>query len=212
MSYEQLGNAGYFAHPYVSNSALSKLNSKWLNLAAFRTGTLIHSVILESKSVDYIQRIINGYDYVYTPEEIKLAQDMRRSFLSDPFCASLLKACSVEVEMYDENTWFDDIALNTKRKYDLWNYSTGWGGDLKSTTAKTYAEFLHHVDQFDYDRARVFYAKGPGAKQDVIIGISKYPPHPIFPVIMKEGDPLWTRGTLKVNHLAKMYHELNPPF
>jgi hypothetical protein len=212
MRNEQLGEAGYRAHPYVANSTLSRISSPWLNVAAFRIGTLIHSVILESQNVDYFQRIVKGHAFEYTEAEIKLALNMKLAFMRDPFCRAILAACSVEVEMYNQNTPFDGIALDTRRKYDLWNYSTCEGGDLKSTTARTHEEFLHHVDQFDYDRGRVFYALGSGAKRDVIIGISKHPPHPVFRVVMREGCPLWIRGIEKANRLAKIYHELNPPF
>lgn len=212
MKTEQLGEINYRAHPYIANSTLSKMVSPWLNARAFRLGTLIHSVILESNNVDYILGTIRGYDYEYTKEEMKLAFGMRTAFMRNEFCRSMLAACSVEVEMYHPNTPFDGIALDTKRKYDMWDYSRNEGADLKSTTARTHAEFLHHIDQFDYDRGRVFYAKGSGAKRDLIIGISKHAPHPIFPVVMREGDPLWIRGTNKANRLAKLYHEQNPPF
>lgn len=211
-SRNQLGEAAYRSHLYVSNSDLSKMVNGWLNLAAFRMGTLTHSVILELDKVNLITGTIQGYDYVYKPEEINLTLAMRKSFLSDGFCRDFLASCSVEVEMYDQNTRFEDIALDTKRKYDLWNYAASWGGDLKSTSATTREEFLHHVKTLHYDRGRVFYAKGSGAKQDIIIGVSKVFPHKLFPVIMKEGDDLWTSGTIKCNALAKQHHELYPPF
>lgn len=215
MSHErhtQLGEAAYRRHPFVSNSALSSMVCGWRNVGAFRTGTLCHSVILELPKVDLIQGTIEGYDYEYGPDEIRLAMDMRRAAYADPFVSDLIRSSSVEVEMYNANTQFDGIALDTKRKYDLWNYALSRGGDLKSTMATTESEFLAHVDHLDYDRGRVFYAKGSGAKQDVIIGISKVKPHRIFKVFMREGCPLWTRGLAKCNAITKLYHEQNPPF
>jgi hypothetical protein len=208
----QLGEAAYRRHPFVSNSALSAMKSGYLNLAAFRTGTLAHSTILELPKVNAYTGKIEGQEYTYSIDEIDLAMDMRRAFYKSQFCADLVQCSEVEVEMYNANTQFDGIALDTKRKYDIWSYTLGWGGDLKSTTARSEAEFLHHIDQFDYDRARVFYAKGSGAKKDVIIGISKHKPHPLYIVTMQEGDPIWTRGLAKCNAITKLYHELNPPF
>lgn len=214
--YDQRGEAAYRAHPFVSNSDLSRLKGGYLNVEAFRFGTLTHSMILEFPTVDIIKGTIQGKTEQYSEAEIKLARTMRLAFINDSFCRRLLDSCSVEVEMYNANTAFSydghDFAIDTKRKYDLWSWAAGWGGDLKSTQATTEREFLRDVDQFDYDRGRVFYAAGPGALQDVIIGISKKVPHKIFKVFMKRGDPIWMRGERKLISLAHDYWQAKTPF
>ncbi|HEY4337336.1 MAG TPA: hypothetical protein VGM89_15605 [Puia sp.] len=212
----QRGEQAYRAHPFVSNSALSKLKSGYLNLEAFRFGTLFHSITLEFPTVNLLTGKIKGYDYAYTPAEIKLARAMRAAFLCDSLCRQMLASCAVEVEMYNPNTPFfhqgQHFALDTKRKYDLWSWEAGWGGDIKSTSATTEREFLRDIDAFDYDRGRVFYSLGSGASQDLIIGVSKVAPHRIFKVYMRLGDGLWDRGTDKANALAHEYWTLNTPF
>lgn len=165
---------------------------------AFRFGTLVHSLILEHHTVDM-------FGATYSQEELQTAKKMRTAFRADPFCMQLFNSSQKEVEMYNEGTGFSyngiAFTLDTRRKYDLWSPVVGWGADVKSTTATSQSAFEAAIDRFDYDRARVFYAKGPMAMRDVIIGISKKN-FKVFKVFMKHGDPMWTRGEEKVNELA----------
>jgi hypothetical protein len=203
-------STAYFSHPFVSNSDLTRLQQELggrdaVDTAqAFSFGTLVHAMILEPHKVDLIRMQVDGIEY--TKEDIDTARKMRTSFLNDSFCRSLLFACSVEVEMYHKDTKFQhegiDFTLDTRRKFDLWNPLTNWGGDVKSTTATSQAQFEAAVNMFDYDRARVFYAAGPGSIQDVIIGVSKVAPYRVFKVFMKAGDKLWKSGERKCAELA----------
>jgi hypothetical protein len=140
-SMTQRGEAAYRAHPFVSNSDLSKMHSGWLNEEAFRFGTLTHSMILEFKTVNLLTGRIIDKAYQYSPAEINLARAMRMAFLADAFCRQLLSSCQAEVEMYNAGTVFvhegQEFAIDTKRKYDLWSYESCWGGDIKSTSATT---------------------------------------------------------------------------
>lgn len=211
----------YYAHPYISNSDLSRFK---LELGAteepdyseaLRFGTLVHALILEPEKVDLIRLMVlsdDGREYQYSREEIDTARKMRLSFLNDSFCRQLLTACETEVEMYNPSTRFVqrgiDFTLDTRRKYDLFNRMVNWGGDIKSTTATSQQAFEAAIDRFDYDRARVFYAQGPGARQDCILGISKVAPYRVFKVFMKEGDALWQSGQDKMNELVYKYWAL----
>lgn len=209
----------YFTHPFISNSDLSRLKLE-LGTAqepdyteAKRFGTLVHAMILEPHTVDLIRRMVG--EYTYTLDELNTARKMRVSFGNDSFCRNLLASCEKEVEMYNPGTRFShqgvDFTLNTRRKYDLWSPIAGWGGDIKSTTATTQAGFEAAIDRFDYDRARVFYAAGPGAVQDCIIGISKVAPYRVFKVFMKSGDRLWQSGERKMQELAFKYWSIKAP-
>jgi hypothetical protein len=203
----------YFEHPYCSNSDLSKLKGELSQqdqqeyAEALRFGTLVHAIILEPHKVDLIRRMVD--DYCYTPEEIRIARCMKVSFLNDSFCRDLLARSDVEVEMYNPKTDFEhngiSFTLSTRRKYDGWLSLVNWGWDLKSTTATNQDQFLSAISQFDYDRARVFYAAGSGAMQDVIIGVSKVAPYRVFKVFMKHGDALWKSGVQKCNELTFKY-------
>jgi hypothetical protein len=86
-----------------------------------------------------------------------------------------------------------------------------WGGDVKSTTATTQAGFEAAIDRFDYDRARTFYAAGPGATQDCILGISKVAPYRVFKVFMKRGDKLWQSGERKMSELCYKWWAIKAP-
>jgi hypothetical protein len=97
------------------------------------------------------------------------------------------------------------FTLDTRRKYDGYLYANGWGWDIKSTTATSQQAFEAACKRFDYDRARVFYAKGPKCTQDLIIGISKSAPHKLFKVFMKHGDELWKSGERKCAELCFKY-------
>lgn len=163
---------------------------------AFTFGTLVHTIILEPHKLDMA---------AYPQEDITTAKKMRDAFHKDPFCSNLLANSEKEVEMYNEATPFEyngiTFTLNTRRKYDLWSSVAGWGGDVKSTTATTQQQFEQAIDMFDYDRARVFYAKGPMVDRDVIIGISKKN-FKVFKIFMRKGDPMWTKGEEKMNELC----------
>jgi hypothetical protein len=206
----------YFEHPFCSNSDLTRLKNELSGTdqadteGAFRFGTLVHAMILEPHKVDLIRRQVEGIQY--THEEIDTARKMKLSFLNDSFCRDLLSSSQVEVEMYHPDTSFEHngipFKLDTRRKYDGWISLTNWGWDLKSTTATSQAQFEAAISQFDYDRARVFYAAGPGAMQDVIIGVSKVAPYRVFKIFMKHGDALWQSGVHKCNELAYRYWAL----
>jgi hypothetical protein len=206
----------YFGHPFVSNSDLTALQCELQGQSqgdlseAFRFGTLVHALILEPHKVDLILRAVDGEQY--SLQEIHIARLMRMSFYNDAFCRDLLAKSETEVEMYNEGTRFHynniSFALNTRRKYDGWIRPVNWGWDLKSTTATSQNQFEASVRQFHYDRARVFYSKGPGALQDVIIGISKSAPYKIFKVFLRHGDALWQEGERKCAELAFKYWTL----
>lgn len=206
----------YFEHPYCSNSDLSKLKAE-LSQAdamdyenALRFGTLVHAMILEPHRVDLIRRQVDGGQY--SAEDVNIARKMRVSFMNDSFCRDLLAKSEVEVEMYHKDTAFEYngilFTIHTRRKYDGWLSLVNWGWDLKSTTATSQQGFEASIGQFDYDRARVFYAAGTGALQDCIIGVSKVAPYRVFKVFLKHGDALWISGQRKMNELAYRYWAL----
>lgn len=211
--------SNYYSHPYCSNSDLSRLKQDLSTPEeiqnyenAFRFGTLVHAIVLEPHKVDLIRRVVfsdDGRTYAYSKEEMHLARLMKMSFMNDHFCRELLTRSEVEKEMYHEDTPFEHngiaFTMHTRRKYDGWISLLNWGWDLKSTTATSQQAFEATISRFDYDRARVFYAAGSGAMQDVIIGVSKVAPYRVFKVFMKHGDDLWRSGMRKMNDLAFKY-------
>lgn len=201
----------YYDHPYVSNSDFTALKLELYPSfvpdysAALHFGILFHALLLEPDTVDHIRRSVR--DAEYTADDFAAAKRMRDTVKADRFCEMLLRRCDKEVEMYNQGTVFGEVRLDTRRKYDVWDPLVNWGGDFKSTTATTPQAFLAALQRFDYDRSRVFYAKGSGAVKDVVIGVSKVN-FKIFPVFMREGCPLWQSGEAKCNELAVKYKNL----
>jgi hypothetical protein len=197
----------YFSHPFVSNSDLSKLTPKSVDFTdAYRIGSLVDAMITEPEAVDQYSRTLGKYSY--THEEFETCRQMKVSFLKDPFCLGLLRMSTGQKEFYNEWQQFENgITLNTKRKFDLWSTALNWGADIKSTTAKTQAQFEEAARYFDYDRQRYWYMSGAGSAKDLLIGISKVN-FRIFKIHITHNDDFFKSGKLKANALVKTYYEL----
>lgn len=205
----------YYSHPYVSNSDLSKLKLEMMGkidqqqyVDAYRIGSLVDAMITEKHRVDYFKRTLIDTDYSYSFQEIGQCMRMRDAFMADAFCQELLAMCDGQAEMYDEDTPFIwngvSFTLNTKRKYDLWAKLLNWGGDIKSTTATTQAQFEAAARRFDYDRQRYWYMHPRQIQRDVLIGISKVN-FKIFKIFIQSGDAFYRSGERKANELAFNY-------
>jgi hypothetical protein len=136
---------------------------------------------------------------------------MARSVNSDPLTATIKRHCEFEKEMYVDQVRFGPVQLDCRCKYDAWAPALGYGFDLKTTTAKTQAEFLAASRKFSYPRARVFYCTIAGASRDIIIGVSKHPPHRIFKIFLQPGDLLWKEGEAELMDLTMKYWALKIP-
>ena len=199
----------YREHPYVSNSDLSNSIARPVygdSTKAFAFGTLVHASILEPHRLSHSDETIDGEP----AEDFQQAHSMMWAFWNNKICAEFHTGCKYEVETFKENTRFEHegkkFTMNCKCKYDLWNGE--YGGDIKTTSAETDAQFLASVEKFDYARARVFYSKVSGAKKDLIIGISKKN-FKVFLVFMKEGDYLWQTGEKRLGEIAFNYWNKN---
>lgn len=201
----------YYKHPYTSNSDLSALKLELMGEAkaeyidAYRIGSLIDAMITEPERVDLLGKRLLYSDYYYNDAEIEMCKRMKAAFFKDSFCFNLFNMCKGQSEFYIPNKKFTvngiDFDLNCKCKYDLWSKPLKWGGDIKSTTATTQAQFEAAVKHFDYDRQRYWYMNLSGAKQDMLIGISKKNCQ-IFKIPIKVGDPLYNSGKAKAEDLA----------
>jgi hypothetical protein len=208
----------YFAHPFVSNSRLTAFNGgggmppESLQ-RVFDFGSLVHAGILQFERLNVIESTLD--DKPVNPDDMAVALKMRTAFYKNELCTRIRMQSLVEYEIYRANTQFEfegrRFALDTKRKYDMIDLVNETGADIKTTSAETREDFVKHIDHFDYDRARVFYAAGSNVQRDVIIGISKIN-FQIFIVPMVFNDYLWKRGTAKMNKLCHDYWLNNLPF
>lgn len=199
----------YFQRSEVSNSDLSWLKEKMLSPSelkdyrdAYRIGNLIDAMITENHKVDYLKRTWTKESY--TEEEFEMCKAMKRSFMKDEFCKQFHSLCRGQVVFINNvKLSFEDyiFELVMRCKFDLWADFSGYGADVKSTTATTQRQFVEAIRYFDYDRQRVTYMKISGAKQDMLIGISKKN-HKVFKVPITIGSDLWKSGSEKLSDLG----------
>ena len=203
----------YYDRKEVSNSSLS-----WLKLQlfprempdptlAYLFGNLVDAVITENGRVDYFQKTIDGQQV--PAEWFEKAEKMKRSFYADEMCRALIQGAGTQTVM-SVNRHFNykgvEFDLDVRCKWDLFKNYLGFGGDIKSTTATTQAQFEAAVRYFDYDRQRAWYMDiarelGYKADKDVLIGISKVN-FKVFKVYINRQSPLYLDGVNKYNFLA----------
>jgi len=200
----------YFGRNEVSNSDLTWLKNYYqpemdevVKEKAYRFGSLLDAIITEPFKVDYFKKKVE--DVQYTDEEFEKAEQMKKSFLNDPFAKNILSQSDMQkVMIVNRNFTYEDdmnFKLDVRCKWDLWMQNLGWGGDLKSTTATTQKQFEEAVRYFDYDRQRAWYMDIAGSNQDVLIGVSKVN-FKVFKVPIRRDDELYKSGFKKYNELA----------
>jgi hypothetical protein len=205
----------YFSRPEVSNSDLSKIQemltpSDYIMdpTEAYRFGTLVDAIITEPHKVDLYNNTVEGEKY--HSFEIELARAMKRSLMASPV-VGLLAAADFQTimsrEMEIEHGGFK-FTLPVRCKWDLYFNRNRFGGDIKSTTAKTQKQFEAACIHFNYPRQRAWYMDIAGAEKDVLIGISKHPPHPVFKIAIIKGDDFYNQGKAEYQELAFKYWTL----
>ncbi len=209
----------YYYRSEISNSDLSWLKQQlsgkdaYNPTDAYRFGNLIDLMITEPERVspDFCQ----NYP---VPTEIITAQKMYSAFMSDKFCREMREQSIGQKVMIARQYMIGydgvEFALPARCKWDLWSDALGCGGDIKSTSATTQAQFEAAVKHFDYDRQRAWYMNIANSNEDVIIGISKKAPHNIFKVFIKRNSQIFNDGVAKYTDLAYrwwcMFGETNP--
>lgn len=214
----------YYSRSEVSNSDLTSLQTRLFPgtnhlkpsqlKKAFHLGTLVDGLVTEPKSCNHYRRTVG--DEQYTEEEWnwgkKMLGALRKRARTDKFLDYVLKNAETQKMFVNPAQEFEygcfKFTLPTRCKFD-W-YLGGWGGDLKTTSATTQAQFEQEIDYINWDRSRVYYdlilnSLNPNwGKQDFIYAISKKK----FKVFFKKiiwGDEIFQRGLEKVNDLAFRY-------
>ena len=199
----------YYLRPEVSNSDLSRLKNELYPRDvvydvenAYRFGNLLDCMITEPARVNFFKCEVAGEKF--PREDFERAERMKSSFYRDPFCRDILKGASTQKTMVRRQKFSYGgfrFELDTRCKWDLLRPDLGYGGDIKSTTAKTQTEFEAAAKYFDYDRQRAWYMAISGSNRDVIIGISKVN-FRVFKIFIKKGDSFYNSGVEKYNELA----------
>lgn len=207
----------YYNRNEISNSDLTELkNLLYPRLQfgdkekIFAFGSLVDAIITEPARVNYFQLKVD--DVQYTEDDFALAREMHKSLLmearKDQFLAYVLENSDTQKFMVKERE-FDycdfKFTLPTRCKWDWFLSAAGFGGDLKTTFARSQQEFDEAVDFFDWDRSRAWYMDIAGSDKDFIYAISKKNCK-IFKKFIKRGDQVYRRGFDKYNELAFKYY------
>lgn len=209
----------YYSRSEVSNSDLTSLKLQLhpqleflkpsAKQQAFRLGSLVDGLVTDPKTCNHFRRTVG--DYNYTKEEWdwgkKMLNAIRKASKKDAFLAYVLENAETQKEFIKPSHHFDvgcySFDLPVRCRYDWWLGS--FGGDLKTTSATTYNQFIQQIDWVDWDRSRAWYMDLSGANQDFIYAISKKNFKVFFIKIMR-GDEIYNRGREKYEDLAfKMY-------
>lgn len=164
----------YRSLPRYANSDLTEYRNQLFSTkpaksfpAAQVFGTLFHALLLEGREPQAIPQATRKPLYA-----------MRDSVRQNPFASKVLEAGQVE------QAWlWDDpqTGLPCKCQTDIWVAATELIVDVKTTSARTYGEFLAACDEYAYDRQAAFYLDGvPQASRFVLLGIQKKAPYEVF--------------------------------
>lgn len=212
-----MSNENYYSRSEVSNSDLTELKNILHprmqfgdKEAAFRFGTLVDALITEPQKVDYYRLTVD--DVVYSEDEFRHGQELQKALRTeaknDAFLAAVLSNADTQRCMVNKAQQFTycefPFSLDTRCKWDWWLASAKFGGDLKTTSASSQAEFEEAVDFFDWDRSRAWYMDIAGSDKDFIYAISKKNCR-IFKKFITRGDEVYTRGRQKYEELAFQY-------
>ncbi len=202
----------YYQHPFTSNSDLTRLKQElsgqdmYETADAFAMGSLVDAMLTQPERVDYYKRTVKEVDYDYTSEQMEQGIRMAASAKKDTIVQRLMPISDYQVPFYTKGMRFQhnnmDIWMDMKCLYDWLARPAAMGGDYKSTVCTNEKSFRNAIDRFDYDRARVLYMLQSGLSKDVIIGISKKAPYPVFKVFIQQGDETWQRGLSKLNEIV----------
>jgi hypothetical protein len=161
------GESSYYSVKRISNSDLDLARHLVMGTphykprAALRFGQALHEAVLEAHKFE-----LSNYPDV----DAVLLQKCILSLHQYPCCARLLEG-KREHEVY-WTEYYTKVAC--KSKLDVLGTDTVI--DLKTTNARTQAEFEGNALRFEYDRQLAFYADSVCARKMVLIGISKKVP------------------------------------
>lgn len=207
----------YYQRSEVSNSDLTALKELLHphpvygdREAAFRFGSIVDAIITEPSRVDFLRMTIDGEQV--DEDEFLHAREMQRALRAesrrDPFLAKVLETADTQRFMVNKAQEFENggfhFTLDTRCKWDWWLSAAGFGGDLKTTSAATQAEFLNAVDLFDWDRSRAWYMDIARSDKDFIYAISKKNCK-IFKLFITRDSEIYLRGREKYEDLAFKY-------
>ena len=202
----------YYEHSAMSNSELGELDQGRKDFdptAAYAFGNLVDHLITEPEKVDVYKNTCNSD--VFTGAQMQLGLAMKDAFMQDTVAMRIFSNSEYQTIMHKRlvhTIGKIEFTLDARCKWDLWMNGFGWGGDIKTTTATTQAQFEAACRFFHYPRQRFFYMTMGGSDKDMLIGISKVNKK-VFRIPIKKGDAFWNEGREDYERLViehwKMY-------
>lgn len=198
----------YFSWPEVSNSDLGWLQNQLFprNLPdptkAYRDGNAFDAILTEPERVNYFKRSVD--EDVFDKETFDKFLRMKEAFWNDEFCQSMMAGSETQTRMRKVRQMeFNGIPfeLGVRCKWDIWKPPVNFGGDIKSTTATTQAQFEAACKHFDYPRQRAWYMDIAGSDRDFLIGVSKVN-FKVFKIAITRGDDFYQEGFNQYINLA----------
>ncbi len=208
---EIIDPAKYYEHSSMSNSDLGKLEQRDQEFdptEAYAFGNLVDHLITEPDKVDVYQNTCDGN--VFTALQMKLALDMKASFMKNAMCKRIVDMSSFQTIMHKRLIHqFDNIefTIDARCKWDLWINTHLGGGDIKTTTATTQEQFEAACKHFHYPRQRFMYMTLGETEKDILIGISKVN-QKVFILPIRKGDAFWQEGKEDYERMVVEYWKL----
>jgi hypothetical protein len=199
-------DAQYFGLDMLSNSRLGIIECLVNGRSFFKAnpetlefGRQLHQACLE---IEKYEALLHTEPYQKNKHKVyEMAKALRKNTLFSMLVHNV-KAKKEYLQKWNEERY----GLECKAKIDLGVLKTI--GDVKSTAATTYSEFLASITQYGYDRQAAFYLDGTGATKFIFFGIGKKYPHQTFTVIYNWNDPVIIEGRKKYEDLIDSYLEL----
>lgn len=210
----------YYNRDEVSNSDLGELEKYFYGageqpepVEAYRFGTLIDCMVTEPYKINYFNHTCDNKKY--TKEEFEQAYEMLKAVRRDRFTGPLL-------QYFDGQKIFSkkgfqitygniQFSLSVRCKWDLWSDTIKWGGDIKSTAATSQKQFEEACRYFKYPRQRAWYMDISGAKQDILIGISKKT-FEVYKIPITRGSGFYKDGKEMYSDLAFKWYTMFEDF
>lgn len=181
--------------PRISNSDLSEFKAHLFGetrptlARAFAFGSALHELSLEPNTILQLPADV----------DLSLVQRLARVARNDRFLSWVLRFSRKETVQL----WTDPATgLDLKSKLDI-THKGRLVVDIKSTSCRSYADFLTKCEQYDYDRQAAFYLDSIGAKKFVFVAVQKVKPYNVWLVEYSTRSPFIETGRKKYRALLR---------
>lgn len=120
-------------------------------------------------------------------------EDYKVLFLEPKYCDT--QAVFIDKE-FPINFDGRNLTIPVKCKFDWWQKLIGFGGDLKSTQARTQEQFISAAKWFNYPQQAAWYMDITRTDRFIIFAVSKWN-YKVFKMSFRRGDDAYKAGKIK---------------